>query len=265
MRIGTWNCCRGPLAKKGPLLRQLSPDLAILQECGRPKADVPGCLWSGDNPKQGIGVLAGDRWNLRPVPPRSNTPRCLVPVEVTGPREFLLLVVWAKRNELHPYVEGVVRNVEIYRDLILAQPCVLAADLNSNAIWDHEHPADRNHSALVRALSDLGLVSPYHTFHEENHWAESRPTHYFRWQRNSTFHIDYCFVPVDWAKDIRDVHVVSSSATSLRSAEILSGDQAAALENAVGNAFSRTSMTADIAARPRSVTRQRRVRGILAM
>ncbi len=88
----------------------------------------------GDNPKQGIGVLAGDRWNLRPVPPRSNTPRCLVPVEVTGPREFLLLVVWAKQNELHPYVEGVVRNVEIYRDLILAQPCVLAADLNSNAI-----------------------------------------------------------------------------------------------------------------------------------
>ena len=66
--------------------------------------------------------------------------------------------------------------------------------------------------------------------------------------------------------DANDRVVVDpSTLSSVPIAEILRPDHAAVFLNAAGNAFSRTSMTADMVARPRSVTFQRRVRGTLAM
>jgi hypothetical protein len=36
---------------------------------------------------------------------------------------------------------------------------------------------------------------------------ESRPTYYHLWNKHSSFHIDYCFVPSSWAKQIAQVDV----------------------------------------------------------
>jgi endonuclease/exonuclease/phosphatase family metal-dependent hydrolase len=128
-------------------------------------------------------------------------------VEVVGPTNFLLIAVWAKRNERSPYVEGVVRAVELYRDLFIQYPTVLLGDLNSNARWDAEHAAGLNHSALVSMLSELGLVSSYHHFHSEAHGEEKQATSYFQWKENCPFHIDYCFIPKAWTSRLQSVEV----------------------------------------------------------
>ena len=111
MRIVSWNSSRGAFEKKIPLVQALRPDLAVVQECARPKDEVPGCLWFGTNPRQGLAVLASDGWRVEVLPARPEVPDYIVPVQVTGPRDFLLLAVWAKRDRVYPYVKAVFRAV----------------------------------------------------------------------------------------------------------------------------------------------------------
>src|SRR5205085_12581065 len=129
----------------------------------------------GDNVRQGIAVVALPGYGLAPLPTRE-VPRFVIPVQVTGPVSFLLLAVWAKTDLDYRYVRAVIRGVECYSDLIAAQPTVIVGDFNSNKIWDYKRASHLSHSALVRKLASLGLVSAYHRFFGEEQGAESRPT-----------------------------------------------------------------------------------------
>jgi exodeoxyribonuclease-3 len=83
---------------------------------------------------------------------------------------------------------------------------VLAGDLNSNTIWDSRHKVI-NHSTVVKILADRGLVSGYHHHFGETHGEESRPTIYFRHHEDKPYHIDYIFIPREWASRLRTVEV----------------------------------------------------------
>lgn len=126
---------------------------------------------------------------------------------VEGPVSFLLLAVWMKGIGPDRYVRGMHRAINECRALIERHPTVILGDLNSNSIWDHEHPADRNHSALVAELTSLGLVSTYHHARGEAHGAESEPTFYFYRRQQIPYHLDYCFIPARWASRLTQVEV----------------------------------------------------------
>jgi exodeoxyribonuclease-3 len=208
MRLVTWNCCRGAFARKAPLLEPLVFDVAVIQECAKPAVETDHCLWFGGNPRQGIAIVSREPYRIRAMKRRIGVPRYTIPIEVNGPENFLLLAVWSKANQKHPYVEAVVKAVRLYRHLF-TQPVVLLGDLNSNTFWDTNHDDDRNHSALVRLLSEMGLVSAYHAFRDEPHGGESQPTYYFQWKKDRPYHIDYCFIPAAWATRIGRVDVGS--------------------------------------------------------
>ena len=208
MRLVTWNCCRGAFTRKIPLLDPLAFDVAVIQECAKPSQESDHCRWFGGNPRQGIAVVSREPYRIRAMERRIGVPRYTFPVEVTGPESFLLLAVWSKGQQRHPYVEAVVKAVRLYRHLF-TQPVVLMGDLNSNTFWDANHDDDRNHSALVRQLSALGLVSAYHAFHGEAHGGETQPTYYFQWKETRPFHIDYCFIPEAWSSRMHRVEVGS--------------------------------------------------------
>ena len=209
MRLVTWNCCRGPYAKKAPLLDLLAADIVVIQECGKPTVETESCLWFGDNPRQGIAVKCSERYRLKALATVDGVPKFVFPVQVVGPESFSLLVVWSKGKQAFRYVMGVVKAVEAYRHILEASPTVLIGDLNSNAIWNSWHPPHLNHSALVSLLSDLGLVSSYHLFFGEAHGAETRPTCYLLWKEHRPYHIDYCFIPAAWANRVQRVEVGS--------------------------------------------------------
>lgn len=206
MRIVTWNCCRGPGPRKLSLLADLSPTLSIVQECPRPSAADDSTLWFGDNPRQGIAVIASRDYRISGVQPR-DVPPYTFPIQVTGPVPFLLLAVWSQRNPDFRYVRAVIRAIDCYRDLIVAQPTVVAGDFNSNTIWDYKRPETQNHSGLVRQLASLGLISAYHHFFHEAHGAESRPTLHHQRSPVKPYHVDYCFIPAAWATHLRSVEV----------------------------------------------------------
>jgi endonuclease/exonuclease/phosphatase family metal-dependent hydrolase len=207
MRLVTWNCCRGPYEKNSALLSALEPDIAVIQECARPTTESDTCLWFGDNPRQGVAVLASPPYRLQQLPALPDVPKYVVPISVTGPIAFTMFAVWSKKNTQYPYIEAVTHAVDMYRQVFEAGPVVLIGDLNSNAIWDATHPRDLNHTALVARLKSHDLVSAYHAHHNEAHGRETRPTYYFQWNELRPYHIDYCFVPEQWMGKVQRVEI----------------------------------------------------------
>ena len=213
MRLVTWNCCRGSVAKKLPLLENMAPSIVTLQECRQPATEDASTIWHGDPGRQGVAVYAADGYRISPIPQRE-APRYAVPIQVDGPVRFFMLAVWSKTDLHYRYVKAVIRALECYRDLILAQPTVLIGDFNSNRIWDYKRPPAQNHSGLVRNLDDLGLVSAYHEFHGEAQGLETRATLYLLKKKARPYHIDYCFIPRIWLPYLRSVEVGTYEAWS---------------------------------------------------
>lgn len=56
-------------------------------------------------------------------------------------------------------------------------------------------------------MDGLGLVSVYHAFHNEEPGKETRPTYYHRARAESGWHVEYCFMPRDWALRVRRVEI----------------------------------------------------------
>jgi hypothetical protein len=208
MRLVAWNCCSGPLARKLAALESLAPDIAVIPECPRLPASRGGAtFWTGSNPHKGLGVVTRPPWRIRRATRRRDLPRYVEPLLVSGPESFILWAVWACNVGADRYVRGMHRIVDSSRRLFGTAPSVMLGDFNSNTIWDHEHPADRTHSALVAKLGDLGLASSYHAHYGEAQGAESRPTFFEYRHEHRPYHIDYCFLPSAWAGRIASVSV----------------------------------------------------------
>src|ERR1700681_2841198 len=109
MRLVTWNCNKGLYSKKVPLLDPMAADIAVIQECPRPEVESENCLWFGDNPKQGITILAPQPYRLGRLPMLGDVPKFVLPIEVVGPVDFTLFAVWSKTGQRYRYVQAVVK------------------------------------------------------------------------------------------------------------------------------------------------------------
>jgi hypothetical protein len=56
-------------------------------------------------------------------------------------------------------------------------------------------------------MDSLGLANAYHGFFDEAQGEETRSTYYHRCNTKAPFHIDYCFMPVAWMHQVRNVEV----------------------------------------------------------
>jgi len=217
VRLVTWNCCSGPLARKLSDLATLEADIAVVPECPRIPEQPGATVWVGAKPTKGLAVFATGPWQVHRVRAPRGLPRYALPVRVSGPESFLLLAVWAMPHPTVPYVRGMHRAIRACRPLMQDQPTVLLGDFNSNTIWDAEHPTERSHSALVRYLGERGLVSAYHSRYEEAQGRETRPTFFLYRHRQRPYHIDYCFLPTTWLGRIHDVRVGGHAAWAAKS------------------------------------------------
>jgi exodeoxyribonuclease-3 len=203
LRIVTWNCGMA-LARKAPSLLALNPNLALVQECSKKSVDVLASegfsgLWFGANLNKGVAVFCSKELTVQAVDKLFG--KWVVPVRVHGVVDFNLLAIWAcpvgtKRAD--NYIGEVHRClVKHARWFSKTLPVVVAGDFNSNVQWDANRPG-RNHTEVVRLLDGCGLISAYHTHHDEKHGAETRPTYYFYRHQDKPFHIDYVFAPKSW-------------------------------------------------------------------
>ncbi|MEP6573616.1 MAG: endonuclease/exonuclease/phosphatase family protein [Gemmatimonadota bacterium] len=207
MRLVAWNCCGGPVATKLCVLKALRADIAVVSESPELPQDEHTC-WIGDNRRRGLAIIARPPWRVTPldVAPVS-MPKYVLPVLVSGPETFLLWGVWAHNFGRDRYVRGVHRAVDECRGVLRDRPSVLLGDFNSHSQWDHHHPKDLSHSALIGKLHDLNIVSAYHVKRDQAHGAERQPTFFEYRHRTRPYHIDYVFVPAAWSARLATVSV----------------------------------------------------------
>jgi exodeoxyribonuclease III len=206
IRLVTWNCCRGSYDIKLSRLQRLTPDIAVLQECGRPPQEDATVSWFGFNPRQGVAISARAPFRVIAEPIRAGS-QSLFAARVRGPVTFTLVAVWAQQEPT--YIEALQRGLTLYRDVLLAGPCVLMGDLNSSVAWDTRHGRTDHRDFEARLHREFGLVSAYHAAMGEEPGHESKPTHFWRWREASPFHLDYCYLPETWLPGLTSVTVGS--------------------------------------------------------
>ena len=79
--------------------------------------------------------------------------------------------------------------------------------MNSGTNLSTRQTPSKGHSRIVDALADIGLVSAYHAFHTVAHGQEMHPTYRHQHNPAKPCHIDFCFVPVGWARQLVAVEV----------------------------------------------------------
>jgi exodeoxyribonuclease III len=211
MRIVTWNCQMG-FDKKADALLSLNPDVAVVPECSEKSAVALRqrgyeTLWFGSNPRKGLGVFCRRGWSIRALAQPQQ--KWIVPIEVNAPTRFTLIAAWACRagiRKKEDYIGQVYQALMSHPEWFGGRPVVLAGDLNSNKIWDTER-AVGNHSHVVKMLAERGLVSGYHEFFREGQGVETRTTMHLYRHENRPYHIDYIFIPREWATRLTAVEV----------------------------------------------------------
>jgi hypothetical protein len=206
IRLATWNCCRSSAAKTADAVAALDASLTVLQEARRPTPLKPGQLWMGTNPRNGVGVIPGHGFEVALGPVSPAAPWSILPIKVSGPVALQVLMVWTR--EEHRYIQGLDAALSAYAPFLLAGPTVVLGDFNANAIWDNpRRPTDFSRVA-ARLRAQFGLVSAYHARSSEAFGSESQATHYFWRKRSRPFHLDYCFVPAHWVRDLVNVSIL---------------------------------------------------------
>lgn len=215
MKIITWNC-QGAYRRKSHMITELQPDIAIIQECERPeklifphKVTTPNTgLWFGDA-KKGIGVFSYSHYQFRLSECYLPSIRHCVPLEVYGEHSFNMVVIWAMNDpqRLFSYAGQIYLALREYRTFIKARDTVLIGDFNSNSIWDRKSPRPTNHSEIVSDLHREGIVSLYHEYYDELQGKETTKTLYMCRNLARGYHVDYCFAPKTWFKNMLSIQV----------------------------------------------------------
>lgn len=156
-------------------------------------ANFTSSCWVGKNRSKGLAVLARGGYSLAIHAAYRPRHRWIVPIQVSGPRSFLLFAVWTLPSTVGgSYSRTACTALRAYEHLLDAQPVVWAGDFNAGTAYDRER--DRYRFAdLVTRLEAHDIVSAYHWFFDCPHGAEPHPTYFHHFRPERPFHIDYIF------------------------------------------------------------------------
>ncbi|BAU53149.1 endonuclease/exonuclease/phosphatase family protein [Mucilaginibacter gotjawali] len=216
MKIITWNCNMA-FRKKAAMILAHQPDILIVPECecieklvfGTDTQKPSDILWFGNNPHKGLAILAYHNLKLTLLDDHNPAFQMIVPISVTGGDvDFNLFAVWANNpnDKDGQYIEQVWKAIHYYNELLTPKRTVLAGDFNSNTIWDRKRRPG-NHTNVVKYLEEKGIYSAYHLHHSQIQGKELHPTFHLYKHQNKPYHIDYCFVSADIAKELQSVEV----------------------------------------------------------
>ena len=189
--------------KKAVHILKYKPDILVVPECEHPdklnfvsRTNKPKqILWFGENKNKGLGVFCYCDLKLEVLDVYNSDFKMVVPISVKGGSiEFNLFAVWANNpnDKDGQYVTQVWKAINHYDHLLKSSPSILTGDFNSNAIWDKKNRPD-THSNVVEYLRLYGIVSLYHSFHNQVHGEEKHATFYLYKHKNKPYHLDYCF------------------------------------------------------------------------
>lgn len=215
MKFITWNASMR-FRDKIDTIFPFNADILVIPECEAPEKwrgknqhkDIQQFLWFGDNLNKGIGIFnLNEDYSIKLHPSYNKDFRYIIPLIVTGKQSFLLFAVWSQltKSNFDSYIGQIFLALKYYESL-LKEPCIIAGDWNSNKIFDHIKRVG-THSEVVDLLEKVNIRSAYHHLLNEEHGLEIQPTHYFRKNKSSPFHIDFIFTSETILKQIRNLEI----------------------------------------------------------
>jgi len=210
LQLLAWNCHHGSLESRLTDVATLSPDIAFIQEYLPSAADDgrAGAVTRRVGPRKGVALVSlNSAYTLTPRTLKRTCGRGVVAAAVKGPLSFNVIGIWAQGP---PYAADVLKTVTACRNIIRAAPTVIMGDFNSGSKLFNTPRPTRRHAPIVDALSTLGLVSAYHTFHKVKVAEEPQATYRHLFKAEQPWHIDLCFVPQVWVPRIERVDVIDS-------------------------------------------------------
>lgn len=207
MRVATWNCNMA-FRKKYEEILPYNPDLLIVSECENPDKFTnkfyDNVFWIGDNKNKGLAVFSFNGLEIKIHESYCENYKYVLPI-VINDKAINLIAIWSQNNKEDPrrrYIGEVWQSLNYYKEM-LKFPTIIAGDFNWNVIWDEEYPKYPLHGTLtdvINLLKQFEIFSMYHTFTNMNFGVEKEPTLYFRKNRQTPYHIDYIFAPIDFIK-----------------------------------------------------------------
>lgn len=218
VRIVTWNVAAGFANKVHRIADELDADIAVVCEAcneGRLRkagsTDFRSMDWIGRSQSRGLAVMGFGSWNTSMYESVwDQRLEWALPTKATGParQSFNVIGCWAFNKRAHhdptDFQQSQGTQIPALYPSLVAGPTVIAGDFNSNLIWDKPGKTT-NWQQTLDAMDNIGLASAYHSFFGEDQGTETSPTHWWKRSTDTTFHIDYCFVPTSW--DITQVWV----------------------------------------------------------
>lgn len=197
MRIVTWNC-NLKLATKYDHLVGLQPDVAIVQECEElseryfPDARY---YWIGQNQKKGLGVLVFNQ-EATVDPSYKKQHAFFLPLNLRDGSK--ILATWAFNHRAPGrFGEGfdgsALNAINCYHQWFGDGEVIMAGDFNNSVVWDKPN-GKYNFADIDSRLSQLGLVSAYHSHHDVAFGKEPDGTLFHTKKRDRPFYIDYVYV-----------------------------------------------------------------------
>ena len=146
---------------------------------------------------KGLGIFISNSVKIQRLNWESNELQLFLPVSVNN--QFNLVGVWTKDADppTFRYIGQLWKYLELHKQKMATSHTVICGDLNSNKIWDLNHDRRWNHSAVVRELNAINMVSLYHAVTGEEQGEESSPTFYLQRDLQKPYHIDYAFSSKD--------------------------------------------------------------------
>ena len=200
LQIVTWNCPNKSLEQAIQIIEKnigKRPDILVIQEINEPVMDSSNsCCVFQKSSNKGVVIVSFNGYTLEKYTMNEDVPDFFIPVKINGPVFFNLLAVWTQKTP--KYIESVQTAINSYQNFLKSASSVVLGDFNSNSVWDYKY-RKFNHSIMVKELNErFDLVSSYHSGTGFEQGKEKHPTLYWRWNKDSQFHIDYCFVPKMW-------------------------------------------------------------------
>jgi exonuclease III len=211
----TWNA-QMKFREKIKHLLPFAPDILVIPECEAPEKwakdgyinEVKQFLWFGDLPSKGIGILTmNPDFTLALHPAYNSKYRYIIPIQVSGKEEFILFAVWAQniKQRFYSYIGQIYLALKHYEPL-LKQKCCIIGDWNSHKIFDSIKRVG-THTDTVTFLEQFDIHSAYHSYYQLQQGEEQHPTHFFRKELESPFHIDYIFASKDLLNQLDDIKI----------------------------------------------------------
>lgn len=194
LRLAVWNTA-GAFHRKAHVVEGFDADIAVLSEVGADfrdhLQDSTSGVWIGREGGRGVAVVGFGGWQIELGRPPVKERLFLPAVATRGDTTLQIVGVCVQRDG--DYVGPTKRALATLSDFIADATTIIAGDFNQTVRLDPGRGPARQFREVLDQLSALGMRSAWHSLHGQEFGAEIAATHYWRWQKQNPFHIDYAF------------------------------------------------------------------------